>query len=150
VNQYLKVSPLPPQEQLTAGSFRDKIMKKLITLLLVIITTGLLTACGGGASSSSSDNRDSTSSLVGSASLSWTAPSTRADNSYLPMTELQGYRIYYGTSANDLSMLVDLNDSTITNYSLNDLPAGTYFFSVTAYDLDGLESGLSNVISKDV
>ena len=125
-------------------------MKKLSTLIQIIIITGFLTACGGGASSSNGDSRDNTNPSVGSVSLSWTAPSTRADNSYLPMTELRGYRIYYGTSANDLNVLVDLNDNTITNYSINELPSGSYFFSITAYDLDGQESGLSNVISKDV
>lgn len=126
-------------------------MKRLNTLFLVIITTGLLTACGGGASSSSGDNRDNTGALAeGVVSLTWAAPSTRADSSYLPMTDLQGYRIYYGTSAEDLDMLVDLNDNSLTDYSISDLPAGSYFFTVTAYDLDGQESGFSNVISKDV
>lgn len=125
-------------------------MKKLTTFCLVIITTGLISACGGGASGSSGDSRDNPPTLAGSVSLSWAAPSTRADNSYLPMTELQGYRIYYGTSADDLNVLVDLNDNSITNYSINNLPSGSYYFSITAYDLDGQESGLSNVVSKDV
>jgi hypothetical protein len=149
VNQYLKVFPRPPQEKVTTVSNGDKIVKRLSSLFLVIITTGILAACGGGASTSG-DSQNSATTLDGRISLSWAAPSTRSDNSYLPMTELQGYRIYYGTSADDLSMLVDLNDNSITDYSINDLPSGSYVFCVTAYDLDGQESSMSNLINKDV
>jgi hypothetical protein len=127
---------------------QDETMKKLTTLLLVSIVTLLLTACGGGGSDASSDNRDNTTS--GRIVLSWVAPSTRDDGSYLPLTELEGYRIYYGSSANNLTMLVDLNDTDITEYSVDSLPSGNYYFAVTVYDLDGLESGYSNLVNKDV
>ncbi len=123
-------------------------MKKLITLLLVLATGLMLSACGGGGGGSSSDSRDT--ALAGHALLSWVAPTTRMDGSYLPVTELEGYRIYYGTSADNLSVLVDLNDDSITEFDVNSLPSGTYFFAVSAYDTQGVESGLSNVIAKDV
>jgi len=122
-------------------------MKKLATLLLVLVTGFLLTACGGGGGGTSSDSRDTT---AGHALLSWVAPTTRSDGSYLPITDLQGYRIYYGTSASDLSMLIDLNDDSVTEFDVNSLPSGNYYFAVSAYDTDGVESGLSNVINKDV
>ena len=77
----------------------------------------------------SSDSRDTT---AGHALLSWVAPTTRSDGSYLPITDLQGYRIYYGTSANDLSVLVDLNDDSITEFDVNSLPSGNYYFAVSA------------------
>ena len=121
-------------------------MKRISSLTLVILISIILTACGGGSSDATSDSRTTSSSVV----LSWTAPSSRADNSYLPLSELQGYRVYYGTSEDDLSMLVDLNDDTITEYSVDNLPSGSYYFAITAYDLDGMESGLSNVVNKDV
>jgi hypothetical protein len=82
--------------------------------------------------------------------LSWIAPTTRSDSSYLPANELMGYRIYYGTSSSNLSVLVDLNDESITEYTVDTLPSGNYYFAVTAYDMDGNESGLSNLINKDV
>ncbi len=125
-------------------------MKKLTTLLLIAVTTLVLTACGGGGGSSSTDSRDPTSTPSSSRLLSWVAPSTRADGSYLPLTELEGYRIYYGTSASNLSVLVDLNDDSLTEYSVDTLPSGNYYFAVTAYDSNGIESGLSNIINKDV
>lgn len=125
-------------------------MKTPNNIVFAILATILLSACGGGASGGSSgDNRDDNGD-TGTASLSWIAPTTRTDSHYLPPSELQGYRIYYGTSADDLSMLVDLNDSSITEYAITGLPSGSYYFSITAYDENGTESGLSNIISKDV
>jgi hypothetical protein len=123
-------------------------MKKFATLLLFIVTTMLLTACGGGGGDSGSNNRDS-----GSANrivLSWTAPTSRTDNSFLPFSELDGYRIYYGTTATELNMLVDLNDNSITEYTIDTLPTGDYYFAVSAYDTDGNESGMSNILNKGV
>ena len=125
-------------------------MKKLTTLLLAIATALMLSACGGGGSSDSSAGTTSGTSTTEQAKLSWVAPATRADSSHLPMTDLEGYRVYYGTSATSLVMLVDLNDNSITEYSVDTLPSGNYYFAVTAYDSDGNESGYSNVINKDV
>lgn len=125
-------------------------MKKLTTLLLALVTSLILTACGGGSSSGSADVRDSSIVTSGSASLSWIAPSTRADSSYLALADLQGYRVYYGTSASNLALLVDINDNGMTEYATDSLPSGNYYFAVTAYDSDGNESGYSNIINKDV
>ena len=126
-------------------------MKKLTTLLLVIVTSLILTACGGGGGSSSEGSSlDTSYANSGTASLSWVAPATRTDSSYLALTELEGYRVYYGTSASSLALLVDLNDKSMTEYTTQSLPSGTYYFAVTAYDSDGNESGYSNVINKDV
>jgi hypothetical protein len=126
-------------------------MKRLTSLFLAIVTTIMLTACGGGGGDSSSDNRDTTTTpAAGRVLLSWVAPSTRADGSYLPLTELDGYRIYYGTSSSNLNMLIDLNDDSITEYSVDTLPSGNYYFSVTTYDVNGAESGFSNIIYKEV
>ncbi len=121
-------------------------MKKLSTLLLAATISLLLSACGGGGSASSSVNRDGAGRVL----LSWSAPTARTDGSFLPVTELQGYRIYYGSSEDSLSVLVDLNDDSITEYTVDTLPSGSYYFAITAYDTDGVESGLSNVINKDV
>jgi hypothetical protein len=78
--------------------------------------------------------------------LSWSPPVTRADGSYLPANELAGYRVYMGTSSNNLSLLVDLNDEATTTYTISNLPAGSYYIAVSAYDSAGVESGMSQVI----
>lgn len=123
-------------------------MKKIITLALVIFSSILLTACGGGASDTISDTQNTTTSS--GKVLEWTAPTTRTDSSPLSLSEIQGYRIYYGTSPSNLTMLVDLNDDTITDFTVDSIPSGNYYFAVTAYDMDGVESGFSNIINTDV
>ncbi|MGD8590996.1 MAG: fibronectin type III domain-containing protein [Chromatiales bacterium] len=68
----------------------------------------------------------------------------------MSLSELEGYRVYYGTDKDDLNALVDLNDSAETTYIVTGLSPGIYYFAVTAYDFDGLESGYSEIVSKEV
>jgi hypothetical protein len=60
--------------------------------------------------------------------------------------EAAGYKIYYGTTSNSYSSVVDVgNDLT---YTFTDLPDGnTYYFAATAYDASYLESDYSTEIS---
>jgi hypothetical protein len=86
---------------------------------------------------------------TGTATLSWTAPTMNTDNT--PLTDLAGYRIYYATSASALSQgtIVDLGSSVIS-HPITNLNSGTYYFAVTARNLVGVESDLSNVVSKTI
>ncbi|MCG8006059.1 MAG: putative Ig domain-containing protein [Candidatus Thiodiazotropha lotti] len=90
-----------------------------------------------------------TTPTTGSISLTWVAPATRTDGSPLDMSEISGYRLYMGTSNNNLSAVVDVDDCTISNHLIENLETGTYYFAITAYDLAGNESDLSNVVAKD-
>jgi hypothetical protein len=83
-----------------------------------------------------------------STTLHWAAPTTRSDGSSLSLSEIDGYRIYMGESESSLSPVMDINDHTITQQTLTDLTAGTYYFGVTAYDTDGNESSFSNIIMR--
>jgi predicted small secreted protein len=123
-------------------------MKKIIMLALVIFSSILLTACGSGAGDAVSDTQNSTTTA--GKVLEWTAPTTRSDSTPLSLSEIQGYRVYYGTSPSNLAMLVDLNDDTVTDFTVDSIPSGNYYFAVTAYDMDGVESGFSNIINTDV
>lgn len=59
--------------------------------------------------------------------------------------EVTGYKLYYGTVSGDYSRSVDAGNSTTTTVS--DLVAGvTYYFVVTAYDGNGVESPPSDEI----
>ena len=87
---------------------------------------------------------------TGSADLAWQIPTTRTDGSPLALSEIAGYRIYIGSSSDNLSMIVDLNDGTATRYTVSDLASGSYFFSVTTYDTDGNESAFSNIAQKTI
>jgi hypothetical protein len=86
--------------------------------------------------------------VVGSVSLEWTPPSTRTDGSALDMSEIGGYKIYMGTTANDLQQVMELADSTITDYVMENLDSGDYYFAVTTYDTNGVESEFSNIAQK--
>jgi hypothetical protein len=82
------------------------------------------------------------------ATLSWTPPTQNTDGSSL--TNLAGYRIYYGTSSTALTQVVQVSSAGITSYMLENLSPSTYYFSVRAYNSTGAESANSNVVSKVV
>ena len=78
--------------------------------------------------------------FAGSATLSWTRPTTNTDGT--PLTDLAGYRIYYGTSSGNYTQ--SINAGNVTTYTVSNLTAGTtYYFVATAYDTSGYESGYS-------
>ena len=85
---------------------------------------------------------------VGSATLSWTPPTQNTDGSAL--TDLAGFKIYWGTSQANLPNVVTVNNPGITSYLVENLVAGTYFFAATAFDASGNESTRSNVASKTI
>jgi hypothetical protein len=59
-----------------------------------------------------------------------------------------GYKIYYGTTSNNYTTVVDVG--TALTYTFSNLPDGnTYYFAATAYDASHLESDYSAEISYD-
>ncbi len=88
--------------------------------------------------------------VTGSATLSWMAPATRVDSSEFLLSEIGGYRIYHGTSSNNLTLLIDLMDPTATQYLVEGLAEGTHYFSVSVYDVVDSESDRSEVRAKTI
>jgi hypothetical protein len=85
----------------------------------------------------------------GSATITWTPPLYNSDGSAL--TDLAGYRIYYGTASNSLNQSVQVANAGASNFTVTNLTDGTtWYFGVTSYNASGLESGMSNVASKAV
>jgi len=84
---------------------------------------------------------------VGSVELNWQAPTTNQDGTQL--TDLSGYKIYFGTSQNSLSNIRNI-DAGLTRYVINNLSTGTYYFSISAVDINGNESTRSNIASRVV
>lgn len=79
--------------------------------------------------------------------LSWLPPATNEDGSEL--TDLYGYRVYYGLSSQIFTNVVDVgmfHSCTIGNLQ----PGNTYYFAVTGYDKSGNEGNPSNVISINI
>lgn len=85
---------------------------------------------------------------TGAATLSWAAPTQNTDGTAL--TDLAGYRIYYGTSASALTQMVQVNSVGLSSYVLENLAPSTYYFAIRAYTSGGAESTNSNVVSKIV
>jgi Putative Ig domain len=84
----------------------------------------------------------------GSATVAWVPPTTRSDGS--AMTDLTGYRIYYGIGPNSFDNVIDVRTVGVTNFLIENLTAGTWHFAVSALDSSGTESGLSGSASKTI
>ena len=85
---------------------------------------------------------------TGSALLSWNPPTQNADGSAL--TDLAGYRVYWGLTQNNLASSVTLGNPGLTSYVIDQLTPATWYFATTALNSQGVESGLSNIASKVV
>jgi hypothetical protein len=86
--------------------------------------------------------------VVGRATLSWDAPSQRVDGS--PLMNLAGFKLYYGTSANNLQNVIQVADPGARSWVIENLTTGTWYFAASAYDQGGIESARSNVASKTI
>jgi len=85
---------------------------------------------------------------LGSVTLSWDAPTTNTDGSAL--TDLAGYKLYWGTSPGNYTNSVLIDNPGITTYVLENLAPGTYEFASTALNASGSESQYSGVATKIV
>jgi hypothetical protein len=85
---------------------------------------------------------------LGSATIAWTPPTTNEDNSAL--TNLRGYRVYYGTSTSNLNQVVDVANAGISSVVIENLSPGTWYFGVRSYNTSNVESALSNLATKTI
>ena len=85
---------------------------------------------------------------LGSVTLSWTPPTQNEDGS--PLTNLRGFRIYYGMSAADLTTMVEIPNAGVTTAVVENLSPATWYFGVKAYTTAGVESSFSNVANKQI
>lgn len=82
------------------------------------------------------------------ATVSWAAPTQRTDGT--PLTNLAGFRIYYGAAADDLSQIIEIRDPGARSWVVEDLTQGAWYFAATAFDQAGAESSKSNTVSKTI
>ncbi|MEW6053688.1 MAG: fibronectin type III domain-containing protein [Nitrospirota bacterium] len=79
--------------------------------------------------------------------LVWKAPTANEDGT--PITNLAGYRVHYGTASRSYAQKIDAGN--VTTHTVTNLAEGTtYYFAVTAYNVSGQESKLSNEISRTI
>lgn len=83
---------------------------------------------------------------LASVTLNWTPPDRREDGSVLD--GLSGYRIYYGQVSGVYPNRRNVNDGSISSFTLDNLQPGTWYIAITSLDVNGLESELSNEAAK--
>lgn len=84
----------------------------------------------------------------GSFTISWVAPTQNEDGSAL--TDLAGYRIYFGTSTAKYSQEISLTSPGATTYVIENLAPGKYFLVMTSINGSGLESKYTPELAFDV
>ena len=85
---------------------------------------------------------------AGSVTLSWVAPTQNEDGTAL--TDLGGYKIYWGTTSGSYPNSVTINDANATSYVVENLSPGTYEFVATSFNTSGVESRYSAPATKVV
>lgn len=124
-------------------------MKKLLRDLgLLAGFTLLLAGCNDQSATTSTPAAPAVSNNATSAVLSWEAPTTNTNGSAL--TDLAGYRIYYGENPSKLSESVQIKTIGVQTFEIDNLSAGTWYFAIMAVTSAGTESHLSNVVSLSI
>ena len=123
-------------------------MKVLVGMLAV----SQLVACGGGGGGNASTGGSATvgtgSTQSYDFSVSWVAPVTRTDGTPISLAEIEGYKVYYGTSTGNYTSVADITDGSQTSVTITGVPDGTYHVAMTTYDSSGLESSYSPEVIK--
>jgi hypothetical protein len=114
-----------------------------VALFFIIIA---LSSCGNWNGFGFEGTSSSSSPYTGTATLHWESPSNRVDGSAL--SDISGYVIYYGYSPGNYTNWVDVGD--VEMYTVTNLPPGTLYFALTAYDSFETESGFSNELTKSI
>jgi hypothetical protein len=80
--------------------------------------------------------------------LDWHPPTENTDGTAL--TNLKGYKLHYGTKSKTYTDSIVINNPGVLSYVVDDLPKGTYYFAMTAFNSAGAESDFSNEITHKV
>ena len=89
----------------------------------------------------------SASITIANSSIYWSIPTTNTDGSSL--VDLGGFKVYAGTTSGTYTTIYKINDPSVNFVNLNiflSLP-GTYYVSLSSYDLQNLEGPQSSEIS---
>jgi len=107
-------------------------------------TYGILITVSDGATEVSLSSFDLTVEQIalGSVTLAWTPPSENIDGT--PLTDLAGYKIYYGSAPGNYSAEIIVDNPGISRYLVDNLTPNNWYFVVAAYDLAGHESEVTN------
>jgi Putative Ig domain len=90
----------------------------------------------------------SAAAVVGTATLSWTAPTVNTDGTAI--TNLSGYKVYHGTGSTTLTDVRTISSPGTTTYVFSTLGSGTHYFAISSVNSLGVESSLVDVGSKTI
>ena len=82
---------------------------------------------------------------AGNATLDWMPPTENTDGSAL--TNLAGYKVHFGTKPDELTHVEKLANPGLTSYVVDNLSTGTWYFAISSYSTNGIESHNSSVVS---
>ena len=107
-----------------------------------------LVCSGPGGTASNTANVTIVVSNSGTALLSWVPPTENTDGS--PLTDLAGYKIYYGTSSGDYPNVVTIDNPGLTSFLVENLGTATWYFVMTSFNTSDIESDYSFEVSKTI
>jgi hypothetical protein len=85
---------------------------------------------------------------LGAVTLSWEPPTENEDGSYLD--DLTGYWIYWGNNSGQYTEWMRIDNPGLTAIVIEDLVPGAWEFAMTSFNADGVESSLSNAVTRFV
>jgi hypothetical protein len=84
----------------------------------------------------------------GAVTLSWAPPTENEDGSYL--TDLAGYWVYWGNNPGTFTNWMRIDNPGLTTIVIEDLVPGSWEFAMTSFNAAGVESSLSNAVTRFV
>ena len=125
------------------------LIRKLVLCGAAIALAALVSGCiDPGPSPAAAKAPSTVSGGSRAATLSWEAPTSNTNGTAL--TDLVGYRIYYGSNPEDLKQSVQIGSIGLQTYVIDNLEPGTWYFAVMALASNGAESALSNIVAKTI
>ena len=107
-----------------------------------------LTCSGAGGSANDTINVTVVLNSIGTALISWTPPTENTDGS--PLTDLAGYKIYYGTTPGNYGIPITINNPGLSSYLVENLASSNWYFVMAAFNSSGIESSYSAEVSKTI
>ena len=111
--------------------------------ILILAVYLPVVSCSGGDGGPAGGFAGGTGTGTGTGTLNWAAPMEREDGSPLVLSDIGGYRVYYGVQPGIYQGVISINDPTATASQLAGVPQGIYFIVMTVVDSAGRESVFS-------
>ena len=109
--------------------------------IAVNVAAAILIAAVLGGCVSGSDNTSSQGE--GSVTVSWTAPSTRANGEPISLSDIGGYELHYGRGTGRYGNVVTIENNGRNRYTIEGLRPGSYFLAMRTVDTQGASSAYS-------